>query len=192
MSGPEIWCGKRRLPSPNVILRVGRLVSEKGFERLLRAFHRLDRPTLHLAILGEGPERINLLWLACDLGLKTRLHLPGHVADIEIWYRHAACFVLSSRMKVGRTSWGEALANGCPVVSFDCDHGPSDILEDEKYGLLAPEGDVAALMGEIAYVLDDDALRRDLAAKEPKRAWMFSPEKIVSHGLEANVEGKRV
>ena len=173
------------------VLGVGRLASEKGFKRLLQAFHRLDRPTLHLAILGEGPERMNLLRLACELGLETRLHLPGHVADVETWYRHAACFVLSSHHEGWPNVLGEALANGCPVVSFDCDHGPSEILEGGKYGLLVPEGDVAALAGEIVRVLDDDALRRDLAARGPERARMFSPEKIAPRWLEADVEGKR-
>ena len=172
------------------VLGVGRLALQKGFERLLRAFHRLDRPTLHLVILGEGPERMNLLRLACELGLETRLHLPGHVAAVETWYRHAACFVLSSRYEGWPMVLGEALANGCPVVSFDCDHGPSEILEDGKYGLLAPEGDVAALTGEIARVLDDDALRRDLAARGLERVRMFNPEKIASRWLEADVEGR--
>ena len=171
------------------VLGVGRLASEKGFERLVRAFHRLDRPTLHLAIVGEGPERVNLLRLACELGLESRLHLPGHVADVETWYRHAACFVLSSRYEGWPNVLGEALANGCPVVSFDCDHGPSEILEDGKYGLLVPEGDVAALTGEIVRVLDDDALRRALAAKGPERARMFNLEKIASRWLEADVGG---
>ena len=173
------------------VLGVGRLEPQKGFERLLRAFHRLDRPALHLAILGEGAERTDLLRLACELGLETRLHLPGRVADVETWYRHAACFVLSSRYEGWPNVLGEALANGCPVVSFDCDYGPSEILEDGKYGLLAPEGDVAALTGAIARVLDDDALRRDLAAKGPERMRTFNPDKIASRWLEADVEGKR-
>ena len=172
------------------VLGVGRLVSQKGFERLLRAFHRLDRPALHLAILGEGSGRTNLLRLACELGLESRLHLPGRVADVETWYRHAACFVLSSRYEGWPNVLGEALANGCPVVSFDCDHGPSEILEDGKYGLLVPEGDVAALTGEIARVLDDDALRQDLVAKGPERARMFNLEKIAPRWLEADAEGK--
>ena len=173
------------------VLGVGRLIPQKGFERLLRAFHRLDRPALHLAIVGEGPERVNLLRLACELGLESRLHLPGRVADVETWYRHAACFVLSSRHEGWPMTLGEALANGCPVVSFDCDHGPSEILEDGKYGLLAPEGNVAVLTGEIARVLDDDALRRGLAAKGLERVRTFSPEKIAPLWLEADVEGRR-
>ncbi len=173
------------------VLGVGRLAPEKSFERLLRAFHRLDRPALRLAILGEGSERANLLRLARELGLEGRLHLPGHVAEVETWYRHAACFVLSSHHEGWPNVLTEALANGCPVVSFDSDYGPSEILEGGKYGLLAPEGDVGALAEGIARVLDDDALRRDLAAKGPERARMFSLEKIAPRWLEADAERER-
>ncbi len=177
--------------SEHYVLGMGRLVPQKGFERLLRAFHRLDRPALHLVILGEGPERANLLRLARELGLEGRLHLPGHVAEIETWYRHAACFVLSSRYEGWPCVLMEALATGCPVVSFDCDYGPSDILEGGKYGLLAPEGDVEGLAEGIARVLDDDALRRDLAARGPERARAFSVEKIAPLWLEADAEKGR-
>ena len=173
------------------MLGAGRLAPQKGFERLLRAFHRLDRPALHLAILGEGPERANLLRLARELGLESRLHLPGFVADVETWYRHASCFVLSSYHEGWPNVLMEALANGCPVVSFDCDYGPSEILEGGKYGLLAPEGDVGALAEAVARVLDDDALRRNLAAKGPGRARAFSVEKIAPLWLEADVERER-
>ena len=184
--------GETPPPLPeHYVLGVGRLVPVKGFERLLRAFHRLDRPALRLVILGEGPERADLLRLARELELEGRLHLPGHVADVEAWYRHAACFVLSSYHEGWPCVLGEALANGCPVVSFDCDYGPSEILESGKYGLLAPEGDVGALTEAMARVLNDDALRRDLAARGPERARAFSLEKIAPRWLEADMERER-
>lgn len=163
-------------------------MGQKRFDLLLRAFHLLGRPNLHLAILGEGPERESLLLLAHELELKNRLHLPGWVDDLEAWYRHAACFVLSSRHEGWPNVLMEALANGCPTVSFDCDFGPSEILEGGKWGLLIPEGDVKALAAGIARVLDDDALRRRLAAEGPKRAREFSVEKIAPRwlgGIEA-------
>ena len=160
------------------ILGIGRLVGQKRFDLLLRAFHLLGRPNLHLAILGEGPERESLLLLAHELELKNRLHLPGWVDDLEAWYRHAACFVLSSRHEGWPNVLMEALANRCPAVSFDCDYGASEILEGGKWGLLIPQGDVKALAGGIARVLDDDTLRWQLAARGPEQAKAFSTDKI--------------
>lgn len=127
------------------VLGAGRLAREKGFDRLLRAFRRLDRPDLRLAIVGEGEERARLLRLAGELGVEDRVHMPGRAADMTPWYRHAACFVLSSHYEGFPMVLVEAMAHGCPVVSFDCDYGPRELIEEGKTGLLAPEGDVEAL-----------------------------------------------
>ena len=160
------------------ILGVGRLTSQKGFDRLLRAFHLLDRPDLQLAILGKGPERESLLRLARELGVESRLHLPGFVLDLKAWYRHAACFVLSSRHEAWAVVLMEALMNECPIVSFDCDFGPSEILKDGKYGLLVPEGNIKGLAEAMTRVLDDDVFRERLKAGSRERAKAFSADKI--------------
>ena len=95
--------------------------------------------------MGEGPERARLIGMALELGIEEYVHLPGFVTDVDTWYRHAECFVLSSRHEGWPMVLMEAMANGCPVVSFDCDYGPSEILEDGANGLLVPEGDVEGL-----------------------------------------------
>ena len=160
------------------ILGVGRLAPQKGFDRLLRAFHVLDRPDLDLVILGDGPEKESLLRLARELGIESRLHLPGFLPDTKAWCRHSVCFVLSSRHEGWPLVLMEALVNECAIVSFTCDFGPSEILEDGKYGLLVPEGDIKALAEAVARVLDDDVFRRRLAVGGPERAKMFSAAKI--------------
>ena len=84
------------LPVP-FILGAGRLRPEKGFDRLLKAFANVDGQHLHLAILGEGEGRADLISLAHRLGISSRVHLPGATSNIETWYRSAECFVLTSR-----------------------------------------------------------------------------------------------
>ena len=170
------------LPQP-FVLGAGRLVQQKGFDRLLRAFVRLNQSKVHLVILGEGVERTSLLRMARELGIEECFHLPGRVTDIETWYSHAECFVLSSRFE----GWGnvliEAMANGCPVVSFDCNYGPSEILEGGTHGLLVPEGDIEGLAAAMGRVLSNEALRRDLAARGMERARMFDVKEIAARWL---------
>lgn len=172
-------------PLPNrYLLGVGRLSREKRFERLLKAFSDLDREYLHLTILGEGEEQLLLTDLARKLGIGERVHFPGFVADVDTWYRHAECFVLSSDTEGWPMVLMEAMENGCPVVSFDCE-GPPEILEDGKSGLLIKEGDVAGLTRAIARVLDSETLRRNLAIEGMKRVKMFSFEEIAARWLRA-------
>ena len=173
-------------PLPNrYLLGVGRLARQKRFERLLKAFSDLDREDIHLTILGEGEKRRSLTDLARKLGIGERVHFPGFVADVDTWYRHAECFVLSSDNEGWPNVLMEAMANGCPAVSFDCDYGPSEIIEDGKSGLLVEEGDIAGLTRAIARVLDSETLRRNFAIEGMKRAKIFSIEEIATRWLRA-------
>lgn len=165
------------------ILGVGRLGWEKGFDLLLAAFRGLGRPEIHLVILGEGEDRAMLINLAKELGIENRVHFPGYITDVETWYRHAECFVLSSRYEGWPNVLMEASANGCPVVSFDCEYGPSEIIQDGENGLLVPEGDVEGLAKAIARVLDDEALRRNLVVKGLERVKMFDVTEIAARWL---------
>ena len=165
------------------ILGVGRLHREKGFDRLLTAFSNVERSDLHLLILGEGDERADLISLSRDLGIKSRVHFPGAVTDVGTWYQHAQCFVLSSRHEGWPNALMEAMANGCPSVSFDCRYGPAEICEGGKSGVLVAQDDVEALTAAITQVVSDSTLRSRLAAAGRKRAAAFIVEKIASFWL---------
>ena len=172
--------------SARYVLGVGRLHRVKGFDRLLQAFRRLERPEVRLVILGEGSERLNLIHLARDLGVEEYVHLPGRVVDVDPWYRHAECFVLSSRHEAWPNVLMEAMVNECPVVSFDCNYGPSEIVQGGESGLLVPEGDVETMALSIATILDDKALRHRLSEGGRKRAQNYYVEEIAPRWLCVN------
>lgn len=161
------------------ILGAGRLYRQKGFDQLLKAFHRIDT-AIHLVILGEGPERDRLIGVARDLGIVTRVHFPGASSDIERWFHYALCFVLSSRYEGWPNVLMEAMAHGCPVVSFDCRYGPSEIIEDGVSGLLVAQNDVDGLRSAIMRVLTDVELRHQLGRDGRTRGKLFSIDGIAS------------
>ena len=160
------------------ILGVGRLRPEKGFDRLVRALSIVGLPDIHLVVLGEGSERRGLARLAADLGIGNFVHLPGVVADVSVWYRHAECFVLSSRTEAWPMVLTEAMAYGCPVVSYTCDFGPVEIVEDLRSGILVAEGDVDGLSAAIYQVVVDRSLRRRLSIGAAVRASEFGVRRI--------------
>lgn len=128
-----------------LILSVGTLKAVKRQDLLVRAFERLPFPDATLCIVGEGGERARLEALVHALGLQGRVLLPGYQAETAPWYAHADLFVLSSDYEGFGNVIVEALEQGTPVVSTDCPSGPREILDNGRYGTLAPVGDVDAL-----------------------------------------------
>ncbi|MEW6224336.1 MAG: glycosyltransferase family 4 protein [Chloroflexota bacterium] len=148
-----------------VIMGLGRLGPEKGFDLLIRAFARItgEWPTARLVIWGEGDERRNLEALVAELGLGGQVSLPGTTPVPEDELLAATVFVLSSRKEGLPMALIEAMALGRAVVACDCDHGPRDIITDGVDGLLVPPEDVDALADAIGGLLRDDARRASLA-----------------------------
>lgn len=160
------------------ILGAGRLHPQKGFDRLVQAFHEAHLPHHHLVVLGEGPERERLIAIARNLGASSRVHFPGTSLEIERWYHHAVCFVLSSRYEGSPNVLKEAMVNGCPVVSFNCQSGPSEIIENGVSGILVPQGDIPALAKAISLVVNDNDLRFQLASAGQARGELFRLDRV--------------
>ena len=144
-----------------VVVAAGRLVRQKGFDVLLHAFAAMRSGDARLAILGEGPEHEGLWKLAGELAVAGRLITPGHVANPAPWFAHAAAFALSSRWEGFGHVLVEAMVCGAPVAAFDCPHGPTDIVDHEKTGLLLPPGDARALAEALDRLIED----RELAGR---------------------------
>ena len=111
-----------------LLLGVGRLAPEKGFDRLIRAFPSCLQifSGARLVILGDGAQRAKLEGLIQDLDLGGSVSLPGWVDDPGPWYRKADLFVLPSHYEGQPNALMEAIAHGCPVV---CAAGKGGIVE---------------------------------------------------------------
>lgn len=178
----------RKVPAPPVakdgrwIMGVGRLIRQKGFDRLIRAVARLNRPDVRLVLVGEGPDREALTAQARDLGVP--LLMPGFVRQPMHWLAHADLFALSSRWEGFGHVIVEAMAAGAPVVAFDCPHGPRDIIENAVNGLLIPDGDETALTEAMAKLLEDRDLAERLNKGAAKAASRFSTTRIADQYLK--------
>jgi len=162
---------------PPVILGIGRLLSQKDFPTLIRAFARvLEQRPCRLIILGEGELRRQLEALVAELSLQNKVALPGWSDNPYSAMARAALFVLSSNYEGLGNVLIEALACGCPCVSTDCPSGPAEILQDGEIGPLVPVGDHVALANAMLNTLDNPPDKRTLL----NRCAFFSVENSVN------------
>ena len=164
-----------------IVLAVGRLTTQKGFDILIEAWEKIpeySRNGWSVRICGEGPDRVSLQKLINERGLQDQVYLIGQVADIEQEYQCAQIFVLSSRFEGFGLVVLEALSFGLPVVSFDCPAGPSEIIEDGVDGLLIPPENTNELARALNSLIADDERRGEMAASAMRVRSQFSDETI--------------
>ena len=176
-------------PEVPVILAAGRLVREKDFSTLVRAFAQVRQSVrARLVILGSGYQQHGLAALAQELGVAHDVDLPGFVPNPFAYMSKASVFVLSSIYEGLGMVLIEAMACGTPVVSTDCPHGPREVLEDGKWGRLVPVGDARALAHAITETLRDPTASTLLVS----RSRAFSIERCLDRHFDIMARASRV
>lgn len=181
------WLLEKKHP---VVLAAGRLNRQKDFPTLLRAIASLlgEKP-VRLIVLGEGEERLMLEEMINRYGLEKFVDMPGFKENPYTYMANADVFVLSSAWEGFPNALLEALACGTPVVSTDCPSGPSEMLDNGRYGGLVPVGDYETLARTIAETLNNPLPRNFLL----RRASEYSIDTISEQYLELLLgEGSRL
>jgi glycosyltransferase involved in cell wall biosynthesis len=162
-----------------LVLAIGRLDRQKGFDRLIEAVGNAvhtessDAP-LHMLIAGEGPERASLHSRIAAARLSHRIKLLGYREDVPELLRAADLFVLSSLWEGQPNVVLEAMAAGCPVVAVRV-HGVTELVTNET-GWLAAGSEPVDISAAIHDALNHPAERaaRSAAAQRfviEKRSW---------------------
>jgi glycosyltransferase involved in cell wall biosynthesis len=150
---------------------VGRLVRRKGLGQLLQALARPECASVHLAIIGSGPEHEPLRSLAESLSLKDRVHFLGRVDEERKWQvlRCADAYVSATLHEGFGLVYLEAMASGLAVITPD--HGGQvDFLEDGKSAILVKSGDPRSLVAGIARAVANRNQTREMGERNRTRA----------------------
>ncbi|MFQ2612967.1 glycosyltransferase family 4 protein [Aeromonas caviae] len=133
-----------------LFLAVGRLTHIKGFDLLLHAWAQVSpiHPEWRLRIVGDGEDKAMLEQLRRELNIEASTEFASKTNNISVHYQQAAFFVMSSRFEGLPLVLIEAQAYGLPIVSFDCDTGPAEIIKHGETGWLCMAGNVTSL-GEL-------------------------------------------
>lgn len=170
------------------VIAVGRLDYQKGFDRLVEAWKIVQQhggyQDWKLEIFGQGEWYDKLQQMIVDYGLKDTVCINTPSNQINEEYKQSSLIVMSSNYEGFGMVLVEAMSCGVPAVAFDCECGPSDIIQHEQNGLLVKNGDIPGLAEAMMKVMGDEALRKRMSEEAKKVTDTYSEEKVMKQWVE--------
>ncbi len=156
--------------TPPVLVAMGRFVSWKRFDLAIEAVARLPRGSVRLELIGDGPERGSLERLALERGIADWVRFHGFQADPFPLLKSASIGILPSEFEPFGNVIIEMFSAGLPVIAFDVDYGPREIIRDGSNGILVRGPDPEALAKAMAALLGDSEARAGMGEQARKDA----------------------
>jgi glycosyltransferase involved in cell wall biosynthesis len=163
-----------------ILLAVGRLENQKGFDFLIDAATELKKrlPGWKIKIYGKGSLEKDLRAQIKFNGLEDFVFILPPEKNIEKIYAESSIYVMTSRHEGLPMVLIESQACGLPAVSFDCPNGPDEIIENGKNGFLVEFQDNADLIDKIEKIATNEKLYLEMQNESVKLSKRFSTESI--------------
>lgn len=165
------------------LVAAGRLHHQKGFDMLIESFLNLPNNILEnsdLTIFGSGDELLALQEIV-PIGIKNKIRFEGEINNLPIILRKFDIYILSSRYEGFGNVLVEALAADCFCISFNIQHGPSEILKNGLLGKLVIPNDTKELTKSMEHYANSIFSGNDIRVDDKLRLehlYNFTPDKF--------------
>lgn len=174
-----------KMEKQNIILNVGRFIDSKHQDLLLEYFSQINSDGWRLIFLGDGRLKEKVQAKSVKLGLNDKVEFPGAVKNVEEYYQKSKIFAFTSTSEGFPNVLGEAMSAECACLSFDCEAGPSELIDDGINGFLISQMDHVNYKNKLQLLLNDDQLRERFGkAARRKILDNFGIEKISKNYLD--------
>lgn len=169
------------------VIGAGRMAEDniKQFDVMIECYSRsaLRDTGVKLVLVGDGPQRLYLEKLAVKMGIEDDVVFTGFTDNPFGYMAKALFLMLTSKNEGFPNVITEAFACGRPVVSYDCQSGPSEVIVHEKNGLLVADQDKQAFTEAMNRMYRDKALYDTCKSNTLATAEKFSTETIGAQWL---------
>jgi len=162
------------------ILSIGRIDHAKGYDLLLEVFSRFceKNKDWKLRIIGDGPLRKSILGLITDRKLSDRVSIIPSSSEIDQELLNASILLMTSRTEGLPMVLLEAQACGLPVLSFNCETGPSDIINNSTDGYLIDNFDIDKMTQKLSELCNDHDKRKIFGRNARINVRKFFPDQV--------------
>lgn len=168
------------------VISVGKLDAQKGYDLLINAWAIVAKqfPDWKLDIFGVG-EWFDVLKNKIDENqLSSSIHLCGSTTNVCDEYLNSSIYVMSSRYEGLPMVLIEAMSCGLPIVSFNCEYGPSDIISDGIDGFLVKPFDINEMAKKICLLIENESLRINMGKMAHENVERFEKNRIMKEWVE--------
>lgn len=170
------------VPKKNVILNVGRFIPSKNQQFLIEVFDELNPNLWELWFVGDGPFCNTCKEYANTLKSADKIKFLGNSNDVKAIYNSSKIFAFTSTSEGFPNALGEALSSGLLCVSFDCNAGPSDLIEDGVNGFLVKELDKDMYKNKLFELISEKShLHEKFISQSRNRIISFFNEDFISN-----------
>ena len=161
------------------LITVGRLNQTKRVDIIIKALKEISSTiNIDLIIVGEGPEKSKLENLAKDINISDKVHFIGFSNEVHKWIINSDIYISASIVEGSPNSIIESVCLGIPVIAADCNHGPKEILDNGKIGILVPINDIKEMILKISNLLNNKELMKKLSILSLGKKQVYSPQRV--------------
>lgn len=166
--------GQEKSIAQFTIVTVGRLTPQKKMDRVIRLASRCKQEQIKVRfqIIGDGESKEELFALRRALDVEDVVEFIGFVRNPFPYIKNADMLLLSSGYEGFGLVVCEAMCLGVPVVSTKT-AGPTEIIENNKYGILCDHDDESIYIA-VKRMIEDENLRLYYKEEGLHRAKDFS------------------
>jgi glycosyltransferase involved in cell wall biosynthesis len=170
------------LAKEKTILAAGRIAPVKQFGHLVQAWSLIadQHPDWEVKIFGDGdPELTRKLEDQINALKISTIRLMGSTAQLDTEMQKASIYAMTSSTECFPMVLLEAQAVGLPIVSYDCPHGPRNIVTHEVNGLLTPSNEIPDFAEALNSLINNKDLRKSMGETAKENIKIYDEEQIM-------------